>query len=190
MRQLGGIAGYLKEPISTYPDIVSEQSLGLTAYYKPALGLVLLREVILGPERFDYAFREYIRQWAFKHPTPEDFFRAMESGSGESLSWFWKTWFYGLGGIDQAVEGFEYKEANDPAQGAFITISNKGEVPMPAVVEVIEEGGNKTRINLPVEIWQRGNTWKFFVKTTKKIQSVELDPDQQLPDYNPANNKK
>ena len=48
-------------------------------YFKSALGLVLLREQILGPERFDPAFRRFIATWAFKHPKPADFFRMMDS---------------------------------------------------------------------------------------------------------------
>ncbi len=60
------------------------------SYFKGAYGMVLLREQILGPERFDWAFRKYIRDWAFKHPSPSDFFREMESEGGEDLSWFWR----------------------------------------------------------------------------------------------------
>jgi aminopeptidase N len=68
------------------PDNMKEANIGVLAYYKPSLGL--LREQVLGPERFDLAFRTYVERWAFKHPTPDDFFRTMENVAGEDLSWF------------------------------------------------------------------------------------------------------
>ena len=72
-------------------------------YFKAALGLMLLREQILGPERFDPAFRRYIADWAFKHPNAIDFFRAMESEGGEDLSWFWRGWYFNNWTLDLAV---------------------------------------------------------------------------------------
>ena len=70
--------------------------------------MVLLREQILGPERFDWAFRKYIRDWAFKHPSPSDFFRAMESEGGEDLSYFWRGWFMNNWTMDMAVKDAQY----------------------------------------------------------------------------------
>src|SRR5205814_605270 len=64
------------------------------SYFKPAFGLYLLREYILGHDRFDYAFRQYTQRWAFKHPSPDDFFHTMANESGEDLSWFWREWFH------------------------------------------------------------------------------------------------
>ena len=74
------------------------------SYFKGAYGMVLLREQILGPERFDWAFRKYIRDWAFKHPSPSDFFRAMNSEGGEDLDWFWRGWYMHNWRMDLAVE--------------------------------------------------------------------------------------
>ena len=88
----------------------------MNAYDKPGLGLELLRYDILGEERFDSAFRYYIRNWAYKHPTPWDFFHAMENSSGEDLSWFWRGWFMNNWKIDQAVTGVDYIQYN-PANG-------------------------------------------------------------------------
>jgi len=81
------------EPGITPADRVTPELLGQVAYNKPATGLYLLRHAILDSTRFDTAFREYIRRWAFKHPTPADFFRSMEDGVGEDLSYFWRGWF-------------------------------------------------------------------------------------------------
>ena len=80
-------------------------------YFKSALGLILLREQILGPERFDWAFRRFIRDWAFRHPSPSDFFRAMESAGGEDLSWFWRGWYFNNWTLDLAVKGVAYPMA-------------------------------------------------------------------------------
>lgn len=88
----------------------SEQILqfGNNAYGKPATALNILRETIMGRELFDYAFKEYSRRWAFKHPTPEDFFRTMEDASGVDLDWFWKGWFYTTDHVDIAISGVDY----------------------------------------------------------------------------------
>jgi hypothetical protein len=74
------------------------------AYFKPATGLNILRETIMGRELFDYAFKKYAQRWKFKHPTPEDFFRTMEDASSIDLDWFWKGWFYGTDHVDIAIE--------------------------------------------------------------------------------------
>jgi aminopeptidase N len=77
----------------TAPEAIGLNDYG-QYYTKTALGLDILRNVVLGPERFDYAFREYVKNWAFKHPLPYDLFRAMNDASGEDLNWFWKSWFF------------------------------------------------------------------------------------------------
>ena len=94
------------EPIMTNSeDIVG---FGPNAYSKPATGLNILRETIMGRKLFDYAFKEYARRWAFKHPTPADFFRTMEDASGEDLDWFWRGWFYGTEACDIAIDTVKY----------------------------------------------------------------------------------
>ena len=176
------------EPIYTSPDNVKERNLGVLAYYKPSMGLVLLREQILGPERFDEAFTAYIDRWAYKHPTPDDFFRTMENVAGEDLRWFWRSWFINSWKLDQAVTGVKYVK-NDPTQGAIITIENLEQMPMPVVIELITKSGNVTRKTLPVEIWKRNVSWEFKVDTTEELAKVVIDPDYVLPDVNSLNNK-
>lgn len=85
------------------------------SYFKTAYGMELLREHILGPERFDHAFRKYIRDWAYKHPQPSDFFRAMDSEAGEDLSWFWRGWFFNNWTHDLAIASVAYAYG-DPAK--------------------------------------------------------------------------
>ena len=148
----------------------------------------MLREVVLGPERFDPAFREYIRRWAFKHPTPQDFYRTIENIAGEDLGWFWKGWFEENWLLDQAVETVSYVNQN-PAQGSLITLRNLDRLAMPVPLAVTEENGTTTRIQLPVEIWQRGDAWTTRLPTTPPLTQVIVDPDKMLPDANPANNQ-
>ncbi len=179
---------YDKDPIGTLPDVIQDNNLGFAAYYKPAIGLNLLRDVILGEKRFDYAFKEYVNRWAFKHPTPLDFFRTIEDASGEDLGWFWKGWFLNDWKIDQAIQSVQYI-AQDPTKGAVIKIENLEKLPMPVTLEIKEANGKKSRVSLPFEIWQRGNTWNFKFPSTSIIESIVIDPDNKLPDVNIKNNK-
>lgn len=115
------IVDYMKSAPSTQVPIMSSSDnvlqFGPNAYAKPATGLNILRETIMGRELFDYAFKEYARRWAFKHPTPADFFRTMEDASGVDLDWFWKGWFYGVEPVDQDLVEVEWFAVDpmDPA---------------------------------------------------------------------------
>ncbi len=173
--------------INTVPEVVQPFNLGMVGYYKPAFGLQLLRENILGPERFDSALRYYAEQWAYKHPTPYDFFHCIENHAGETLDWFWRGWFLENWKVDVGVSGVEYPN-NDPANGAIIVINNYEKLPMPVTVEIKETNGNTGRVELPVEIWQRGGKWEFMYRSTSRIREVVVDPDRTLPDVNPGNN--
>ena len=102
------VVGYMKgdqskiAPIMTQGDHVFDFS--NNAYAKPAAGLYMLRQVIMGPELFDYAFKTYAQRWKFKHPTPADFFRTMEDASAMDLDWFWRGWFYTTGTNDIGIK--------------------------------------------------------------------------------------
>ena len=175
------------DPLLTSPDVVRQMNLGINAYEKPSVMLNALRNVVLGKERFDAAFREYIKRWAFKHPTPYDFFRTMENVSGEDLSWFWRGWVLNNWDLDIAVTNVRYVEGV-PGRGAYITIQNLEEMPMPVPILIKETNGTEHKITLPVEIWQRGGEWTFNVNTTTRITDVIVDPDKLLPDINRTNN--
>ncbi|GGB00262.1 M1 family metallopeptidase [Puia dinghuensis] len=177
----------ITNPMLTIPDQMPSREWGILCYAKPGSGLELLREEILGKERFDYAFRYYVHEWAFKHPTPYDFFHAIENASGETLDWFWRGWFFNNWKIDLAVTGVEYVQG-DSTKGATITIQNKEKLPMPATVEVKEENGTTNRVKFPVEIWMKSGTWKFHYSSTSKIVQVTIDPDNRYPDSDPSNN--
>jgi hypothetical protein len=175
------------DPLWTIPEVIQQSNLGTAAYDKPAMMLETLREVVLGPERFDLAFREYIRRWAFKHPTPWDFFRTLENVSGEDLSWFWRAWIFNNWRLDQKVTSVVYDD-NDPKKGGDITLENLEQMVMPVTVLIKEENGKQHRVDLPVEVWQRGPVWTFKVPTTSRVTEVILDPDKKLPDVNRKNN--
>ncbi len=175
------------DAIMNTPDVIQTNYLGFAAYEKPAMGLTILREQILGEERFDYAFRTYIKRWAFKHPTPWDFFHTMDNAAGEDLSWFWNEWFYTTWKDDQAVKSMDYV-SGDPSKGALITIENLEEMALPVTIEVKEENGKVGRMSLPAEVWQRGPVWTFVYKSTSKVLYATIDPDHKLPDVNPENN--
>ena len=104
-------------PIMTNSEQIAGREFGANAYGKPASALSVLRETIMGPELFDYAFKEYSRRWAFKHPDPADFFRTMEDASAIALDWFWRGWFYTTDNVDVSVEGvkwFKMKNVDKP----------------------------------------------------------------------------
>ncbi|MXN90405.1 M1 family peptidase [Flavobacterium sp. Sd200] len=168
-----------RESIATYPDVARPMNLGYTAYYKPATGLIMLREYILGHERFDNAFKDYIKAWAFKHPQPTDFFNAMDNGAGENLNWFWRGWFIENANIDLGIS--KVTEAKD---SSVITFTNNGTMPAPVVFKITFEDNSSEVRTLPVEVWQRGNEWDYLVRSPKKIRAIDIDPGRFVPDIN------
>lgn len=187
----GDLAPYVfsneMDPLLTTPDVMQQENLGIGAYEKPSIMLNALRDVVLGPERFDVAFKEYINRWAFRHPTPWDFFHTMENVAGEDLGWFWRGWVLNNWQLDQAVKEVQYNNSK-PESGAAVTLENLGQMVMPVTVLIKESNGKEHRINLPVEVWQRGAEWTFTVPTTSRITDVVLDPDKKLLDINRQNN--
>jgi hypothetical protein len=161
-------------PADTYPMQLGHP----VSYFKGAYGLVLLREQILGPDRFDWAFRKYIRDWAFKHPSPSDFFREMESEGGEDLSWFWRGWY---------LNNWKYDVSVDKIEGQQVTITNRGQLVLPTTVEAVFTDGTKTRVKLPIEIWLSRKTYIWTLENKAPIASVTVDPDHALPDDDRSN---
>jgi hypothetical protein len=107
-------------PIMTHGDLVKQFM--DNAYNKPATGLNILRETIMGRELFDFAFKQYAQRWMFKHPTPEDLFRTLEDASAVDLDWFWRGWFYGTDHVDIALDGvtaMELKSGNPAEEKAI-----------------------------------------------------------------------
>ncbi len=175
------------EPILSIPDALREENIGNDLYRKPGYGLELLRNDILGPDRFDYAFKEYIKRWAYKHPTPWDFFRTMDNAAGENLSWFWKSWFVENYLLNQAIIGVSY-ENNKAANGAIVTLANLEQMAMPVNITYETKSGKKGLVKLPVEIWNNTNIWTVKLSTTEELKKVELDAAKVFPDIDFSNN--
>ncbi len=174
-------------PILTRADLIPEKFRHPITYFKAAYGLTLLRDQILGPDRFDPAFRQYVRDWAYKHPSPSDFFRLMDSAAGEDLSWFWRGWFRHNWKLDLAVTGVKYID-NDPAKGAMVTVANLDRFAMPAMLRVTYTDGSHTDTRVPAATWMQHTEFAVPVPGTKPIKSATIDPDGVLPDVNRANN--
>ena len=118
------IVPYMKGDQSRTAPIMSQGdnvwNFGSNAYAKPAAGLYILRNVIMGPELFDHAFKTYATRWKFKHPTPADFFRTMEDASAMDLDWFWRGWFFTTGNNDIGIkEVKEYVVTDKPKDGVL-----------------------------------------------------------------------
>ncbi|HKN68146.1 MAG TPA: M1 family metallopeptidase, partial [Gemmatimonadaceae bacterium] len=153
-------------------------------YQKPALMMQLLRYEVLGKERFDRAFREYIRTWAFKHPTPADFFRLMRDESGMELDWFWRDWIFTTSRLDQAVDSVSTATNGS----SVIHLENRGTMVMPAELALTFTDGTRSTVTLPVEMWNLGQRFDYRVPGSKRVQRVELDPRQAMPDIDRSNN--
>ena len=171
-------------PIISRPDAIPGNQVYTIQYQKVAYVLSLLRNQILGPERFDRAFRKYIRDWAYKHPTPWDFFRSIDSSAGEDLSWFWKSMFLENIRLDQRVAKVE----NSPKSKTRITIENMEKAAMPLVVEITYADGKKELRTFPVEIWHFDKTYMFYANKSEAVAKVIIDPEQIYPDVDRANN--
>lgn len=185
------IAALLADPhlpvMMTLADQVSFKYSHPLNYFKSAFGLTLLREQILGPERFDWAFRKFIRDWSFRHPTPSDFFRAMDSAAGEDLSWFWRGWYFHNWQLDLAVRAVQPLNG-DWQQGAVITVANLDPLVLPATLRITFADGSTQQLRLPAETWIQQGTATLQLHTHQPLRSVVIDPDHRLPDADRSNN--
>ncbi|WP_103027072.1 M1 family metallopeptidase [Salinibacter altiplanensis] len=187
---MGGLSNYVTkqmdspfgdQPIMTYADRIRDDALGFLAYLKPGYGLMVLREHVLGPERFDSAFKEYVDRWAYKHPKPADFFRTMEDVSGEDLDWFWRSWFYETDALDPAVDSVATGDTT------MVTISQNKELMLPVTVQLTHADGSTEQRRVPAEAFYTQDTNTLRV-TDGPLQKVTIDPNQILPDMNRGNN--
>lgn len=187
--QIAELLNDAKAPaILTRADAIRELYRHPVTYFKTAYGLVLLREDILGPERFDIAFRKFIADWAFKHPKPSDFFRAMESEGGEDLSYFWRGFFFNTWQHDLAVTSVEYVGGNPNNGGGVVTVANLGQLVLPAILRVTFADGTMRDVPVPAETWIQNTTHAFAIEGTKAVVEATIDPDRSLPDRNRTNN--
>ena len=172
------IVDYMKLPKDQLEPIMTNSeniiNFGPNAYSKPATGLNILRETIMGRELFDYAFKEYARRWAFKHPTPADFFRTMEDASAEDLDWFWRGWFYSTDVTDIAIDSVKYAKADTD-----VTIPQPGTVksnlPKPLVndFEDISKIRNRTDPSIKFEVEQDKDLQDFYYRYARGMEPYD-----------------
>jgi aminopeptidase N len=166
------------EPIMSNSESIRQ--FGNNAYGKPAAGLNMLRETIMGRELFDYAFKTYANRWKFKHPTPEDFFRTMEDASAVDLDWFFRGWFYTTDFNDIGIkEVKKYYVSNEPAKEMSDFMSKKkprrSGVDGPMVYMVAEGSDDyKPGMNKPFEIKDVKNLDEYVQSHFSKEERAKL----------------
>lgn len=168
----------------TPADSLDPVAYAQVSYNDPDVGLDLVRyELASDTARFDAALRTYIRRWTFKHPTPADFFRTMDEGLGQDLSWFWRGWFYHTDSVDQGVD-----PDRTGRRLAHVFLANRGALPMPVRLRLTFAGGHVQDIRLPVDIWRSGDRYRYETPAPADLLSVVVDPLDALPDVQRANN--
>lgn len=160
-------------PIMTNSESIYQ--FGNNAYGKPATALNILRETVMGRELFDYAFKEYARRWAFKHPTPDDFFRTMEDASGVDLDWFWRGWFYGTQHCDMSlskVQLFKINTRNPKIEKEF---AKQREEEQPADISLMrdKEAGMITVVDTDPKASDFYTTYDPYKVTTLDVKEYE-----------------
>ena len=171
-----------EQPLIFRPVEVTDLFWG--GYQKPALMMQLLRYEVLGPERFDGAFRQYLNAWAYRHPSPADFFRLMRDASGMDLDWFWREWVLSTTQLDQAVESVVAETDGTTSVG----LASLGTMVMPAELKLTFVDGTSGVVRLPVEMWNLGPHFTYRVHGRLGVKRAELDPRHALPDVDRANN--
>jgi hypothetical protein len=173
------------EPLEVNPDRINPALLGENAYVKTAVGLAQLRDEILGPAAFDEAFREYTRRWAFKHPSPADFYNTMEDASGKRLDWFFREWFIENPHFDVAVDTVVQR---GDTVGVLFRNYARGVLPIHVVLTFGD--GSTQKYDYPAEVWSTNTSWyqRIYMVPGKKVTKVQIDPEDRVVDINRANN--
>jgi hypothetical protein len=153
------------------------------AYSKPGMLLHTLRHM-MGPDRFDAAYRDYAATWAFKHPMPWDFFAMMSDAAGTDLDWFWQPWFHGTDTLDQGLD-----EVVPGAGSAEITVSNLSSGVMPVELALEYADGSSETVVWPASVWAGTRTTTGTVPTSGDLRKVTIDADGYYPDLDRSNNE-
>jgi hypothetical protein len=176
----------IDEPLEVPPDRIDPQLLGENAYVKTAVGLAQLRDEILGPEMFESAFREYTHRWAFKHPTPTDFYRTMEDASGKRLDWFFREWFITNAHFDVGVDTVLML----PHDSVGVRYRNYARGVLPLHVVFTFADGSTQKFDYPAEVWSTNTSFydRIYYFPGKKVAKVQIDPDGRTVDIDKDNN--
>ncbi|HEY7237243.1 MAG TPA: M1 family metallopeptidase [Gemmatimonadaceae bacterium] len=177
------------EPLEINPDRINPQLLGENAYVKTSVALQQLRQEILGPAAFDDAFRTYVQRWAFKHPSPTDFFRTMEDVSGKRLDWYYREWFLENPHFDQAIDSVVTAQRGDTLMvGVLYANHARGIEPIRARFTFSD--GSTQDFDYPAEVWSTNTSMyaREYAFVGKKLTRVDLDPEKRLMDIDRSNN--
>ncbi|HXY32221.1 MAG TPA: M1 family metallopeptidase [Gemmatimonadaceae bacterium] len=180
---------HIDTPIEVPADRINPGLLGINQYVKTSAGLQLLRQEILGPAVFDAAFKEYINRWAFKHPTPTDFYRTMEDVSGRRLDWFWREWFQRNERFDQAIDTVLTRTSGDTTE-VLVAYGNRERGVLPIRARFSFSDHTTADYDYPAEVWST-NTRRYIREyqfVGKALVQIELDPEHRLVDVNRSNN--
>jgi len=174
-------------PMATPPDH-APNAVGINAYFKPAKMMVVLRESVIGPERFDRAFRDYISAWAFKQPQPADFFRLMEDAAGMDLDWFFRTWIYETHDIDFAITDATIRKRRGHSLRLRFESLGTGVSVLPYTITF--DDGSTQQGRVPAVSWTRSTkkTVTVPLKAGMTPTRVEIDPDRVIPETTRKNN--
>ncbi len=158
-------------------------------YIKAPIGLRFLRNEVVDSLAFDEALREYVRRWAFKHPTPADFFRTLNDALGEDLSWFWRSWFYRSDHLDLAIDSVAQRDSAGITISS-IHLSRRAEMISPVEFLVVGADSATQTVKLPVQAWYGGASYVYELETPAAGRPVriEIDPRRVYPDVDRANN--
>jgi aminopeptidase N len=162
-----------EQPMSPRP--VESRDRVWTGYQKPALMLSVLRDEVLGPERFERAFRAYLEAWRFKHPTAGDFQRMMRSASGVDLDWFWRDWLYTTSRPDVVVE-----RVTTDGGASVVTLVNRGGMQLPTRLRVTYDDGGTEEVLVPVEAWNLGSRFDYRAPAGRRITAAAVVPSIPL----------
>ncbi|WP_123947102.1 M1 family metallopeptidase [Chryseobacterium sp. CBo1] len=178
------IVDYMKLPKDQLEPIMSNSEniiqFGPNAYAKPATGLNILRETIMGRELFDKAFKTYSKRWAFKHPEPADFFRTMEDASGEDLDWFWRGWFYGTDPVDIAIDKVTVANPDFEVTASSTEEKYKVEKPLQNEFEDISKIRNKEDKTINFEVEKDKDLQDFYYRYDRGQEKVDTNKEYSL----------
>lgn len=182
------IVDYMKLPKEQLEPIMTNSEniihFGPNAYAKPATGLNILRETIMGRELFDKAFKTYSKRWAFKHPEPADFFRTMNDASGENLDWFWRGWFYGIDPVDISIDKVMVSKPDLDAVPQSQEITYTIDRPLQNSFEDISKIRNREDKNIVFYTDKDKETQDFYWRYNRGLEKVDVNKKYSLKEDN------
>jgi hypothetical protein len=194
----------IQSPMMAAPDHIVPMALGAIGYRKPGAVMLALRDNVVGRDVMDMAFREYAHRWAFKHPTPGDFFRTVENASGQDLSWFWRGFFYSTDVLDIGIDSVANRANTGQSPGgspmsgapaaaapgertAVVFLRRHTSIVFPVTLRLQFGDGSTQDVSLPVDIWALGDRFAASVTVRAPVTGVRLWTDPFVPDWDPSN---